>query len=218
MVSAQKKQEAIRILDALTQRFPGAKIELHYHVEDPWTLLVAVSLSAQTTDVAVNKVTPQLFERFPNVQVFAKAKSEEIEPYIQTLGFFRNKAKNLVKAAQVVVERFQGQIPKAREDLETIPGVGTKSAAVIIANAFGVPAIAVDTHVMRVSKRLGLTKHTDPSKIEKDLTHLLPLDRLIDAHHTFIWHGRRICFARKPLCSECPVNDQCPRIGVKISA
>ncbi len=218
MVSATIKIEALAILDALSKRFPGAKIELHYHVGDPWTLLVAVCLSAQTTDVAVNKVTPALFARFPTAQAFALAKFEEVEPYIKTLGLFRNKAKNLVKAGQIVMERFHGQLPKAREDLESIPGVGAKSAAVIIANAFGVPAIAVDTHVMRIAQRAGLTKQTDPSKIEKDLTALLPQDRLLEAHHTFIWHGRRICFARQPLCSECPVRDICPRIGVKASA
>jgi endonuclease III len=215
MVSAQKKEKAIAILDALTTRFPAAKIELRYHVDDPWTLLVAVCLSAQTTDVAVNKVTPVLFARFPNALAFAATTPEEVEPYIKTLGLFRNKAKNLVKAGQMVIERFGGQLPKSREDLESIPGVGAKSAAVIIANAFGEQAIAVDTHVMRISQRLGLTKETDPSKIEKKLTTLFPKNRLLDAHHTFIWHGRRICFARKPLCFECPVFNRCPRIGVK---
>jgi len=215
MVNTDKRQKALKILDKLCQHFPDAKIELNYNPQDPWTLLVAVALSAQTTDVAVNKVTPALFAQFKNVEAFAKATPEEVEPYIKTLGFFRNKSKNLVKAAQKIVQEFHGQIPQKREMLETIPGVGAKSAAVIIANAFGVQAIAVDTHVMRVSQRLGLTKQTDPSKIEKDLTKLLPKDHLLEAHHTFIWHGRRICFARKPLCSKCPVNDLCPRIGVK---
>ncbi|MDA0713164.1 MAG: endonuclease III [bacterium] len=214
MVSAKKKCEAAAILDRLCERFPDAKIELDYDVKDPWSLLVAVCLSAQTTDIAVNKVTPQLLSRFKTVQDFAKVSAEEVEPYIRTLGLFRNKAKNLVKAAQFLLQNFKGKLPRERKHLEEIPGVGAKSAAVIIANIFNVQAIAVDTHVKRVSTRMGLTKNIDPSKIEKDLTALLPKEKLLLAHHTFIWQGRRICHARNPLCLECPVVDLCPRVGL----
>ncbi len=206
--------KALYFLDSISAYFPDAKIELCFNPKDPWQLLVAVCLSAQTTDKAVNKVTPALFEAYPSVQKFALATPEQIEPYVKTLGFFRNKAKNLVLAARKITQDFGGKIPKERALLETIPGVGPKSAAVIIANAFGMPAIAVDTHVGRVARRLGLTKNQDPSKVEADLTKLFPKERLLEAHHVFIFHGRRICHARKPNCPECPVNKKCPKIGV----
>lgn len=208
------KQNALYFLDKISAHYPDAKIELCFDETDPWQLLVAVCLSAQTTDVAVNKVTPALFKRFKNVYDFAKAQAEDVEPYIKSLGFFRNKAKNLVAAARMVVENYGGQVPAVRQELEKIPGVGPKSAAVIVANVFGEPAIAVDTHVGRIARRLGLTKNTDPNKVEADLTNLFPKERLLEAHHALIWHGRRICFARKPKCDICPVNDRCPRIGV----
>ena len=208
------KKAALYFLDKICERFPDAQIELNYNRNDPFTLLAAVVLSAQTTDVNVNKATPKLFEAFPDVYAFAKATPEEVEPYVRSLGFFRNKAKALCAAARIIVNEYGGKIPKERATLETLPGVGAKTAAVVVANIFGEPAIAVDTHVARISQRLGLTKETNPDKIERDLTKLLPRARLSDAHHAFIWHGRRICKARKPLCSECPVNDQCPKIGV----
>lgn len=205
------KSQALYFLDAICARFPEAQIELCFDKQDPWQLLVAVALSAQTTDKAVNKVTPALFEAYSCVREFAQATPEEIEPFVKTLGFFRNKAKNLVLAARMIVKDFESQIPKERVLLENIPGVGPKSAAVIIANAFGVPAIAVDTHVGRVARRLGLTKNTDPSRVEADLTKLFPKERLLEAHHAFIFHGRRICHARKPNCPECPVYKKCPQ-------
>lgn len=208
------KKDALYFLDQISARFPDAKIELDYKRSDPFTLLVAVALSAQTTDVNVNKATPKLFAAFPDVYAFAKATQEEVEPYVRSLGFFRNKAKSVCAAARRIVDEFDGVVPKERAVLETLPGVGAKTAAVIVANAFGEPAIAVDTHVSRVAHRLGLTKEKNPSKIERDLTKLFPRDRLVDAHHAFIWHGRRICKARKPLCSVCPVNLRCPKIGV----
>jgi endonuclease-3 len=206
--------KALYFLDILGAYYPEAKIELCFDKENPWQLLVAVALSAQTTDKQVNKVTPALFEAYPSVQDFARATPEEVEPYVKTLGFYRNKARNLVLAARMIVKDFKGKIPEDRDLLETIPGVGPKSAAVIIANAFGVPVIAVDTHVGRVARRLGLTKNTDPSKVETDLTKLFPRERLLEAHHVLIFHGRRICHARKPNCSGCPVNNKCPKIGV----
>jgi endonuclease-3 len=211
------KKDALYFLDKICARFPDAKIELDHNREDPFTLLVAVMLSAQTTDVNVNKATPKLFAAFKDVYAFAKAQPEDVEPYVRSLGFFRNKAKAVCATARRVVDEFGGQVPRERSVLETLPGVGAKTAAVVIANVFGEPAIAVDTHVSRVARRLGLTKETNPNKIEADLTRLFPRARLVDAHHAFIWHGRRICNARKPLCSECPVKERCPKIGVTTS-
>lgn len=214
MISPQKKKLALYFLDKISKEFPNAKIELCFDSHDPWQLLVAVVLSAQTTDKKVNEVTPALFKAFPDVYAFAKASAEQIEPYIKTLGFFRNKAKSLAGAARMLVEQYQGKLPHERDMLETLPGVGPKSAAVIVANVFGQQAIAVDTHVGRIARRLGLTSHTDPNKVEADLTALLPHNRLLEAHHALIWHGRRICHARKPLCEQCPVTSKCPKVGI----
>jgi endonuclease-3 len=215
MPTKAQRARAIRILDGLVAEFPDAHCELDH--KSPWELLVAVALSAQATDVSVNKVTPALFAAFPDVRSFAAADALDVEPYIKSIGLFRNKAKNVVAAARRVVDEFGGSVPEARADLETLPGVGKKSAAVIIANCFGVPAIAVDTHVGRVSRRLGLTKETDPDKVEVVLTDLWPKERLLEAHHTLIFQGRRICDARKPHCSRCPVRADCRRVDVTTS-
>ena len=209
-----KRDRALRILDALVERFPDARCELDH--DGPWQLLVAVVLSAQATDVSVNKVTPALFAAFPDVQRFAAADAAAVEPLIQSIGLFRNKAKNVVGAARKIVDDHDGVVPSDRSALEALPGVGAKSAAVLIANCFGVPAIAVDTHVGRVSRRLGLTRHTDPDKVETQLTALWPRERLLQAHHTLIFHGRRICEARKPRCSDCPVEPECKKVGVDV--
>jgi endonuclease-3 len=216
--TARQKERALRILDGLCARFPDARCELDHDPNDPWQLLVAVVLSAQATDVSVNKVTPALFAAFPTVHAFSAARPADVEPYIKSIGLFRNKAKNVVAAARAVVADFGGVVPSARELLETLPGVGKKSAAVLVANCFGEPAIAVDTHVGRVARRLGLTKQTDPDRVEEELTALWPRDRLLQAHHTLIFQGRRVCDARKPRCSECPVAADCRRIGVEVSA
>lgn len=214
MTINSKKTLFIWVLKQLTKTFPNAAIELDYQKNDPWQLLVVVALSAQTTDKKVNQISPALFERFKTVDDFAQADPKDVEPYIQSIGLYRNKAKNVVLAAQKVVSDFAGNVPRTREQLETLAGVGKKTSAVIVANAFGEPAIAVDTHVARVSQRLGLTKETNPDKIEAELTSIIPKKDLMVAHHTFIFHGRRICFAKKPHCSACPLNEKCPRIGV----
>lgn len=218
MPTTEQRERALRILDGLAARFPEATIELDYRAGDPWQLLVAVVLSAQSTDAGVNKVTPALFAALPDVRAFAAATPQQVEGHIKTLGLFRNKAKSLVGAAQAIVAKHGGEVPKERALLEELPGVGKKSAAVIVANAFGEPAIAVDTHVGRVSKRLGLTAHDDPWKVEQDLTALWPRARLLEAHHTLIWHGRRLCHARKPACAECPVERWCKKVGVATSS
>lgn len=205
------------MLERLILTYPNAEIELDFDHKDPWQLLVVVSLSAQTTDKKVNEVSKALFKKFPSVEHFAQAEAQDIEPFIKSLGLYRNKAKNLVLAAKKVVAEFNGKVPKQRELIESIAGVGKKTAAVIVANAFGEPAIAVDTHVSRISQRLGLTKETNPDKIERALMELFPKELWLKAHHTLIFHGRRICFARKPACSSCPILTLCPRIDVTIS-
>ena len=216
MATPKQRARAVRMLDHLRDRYPEAKIELDFQDGDPWQLLVAVVLSAQSTDVGVNKVTPRLFQAFPDVHAFASTTPAQVEPFIQTLGLFRNKAKALVGAAQKIKAEHAGEGPRARALLEELPGVGSKSAAVIVANCFDEPAIAVDTHVGRVTRRIGLSKQTHPDKVEAELTALLPRERLLEAHHVFIWHGRRMCHARKPLCSECPVERECHQVGVTI--
>lgn len=210
----EQNTRANAVVDRLLAQFPNASTELIYDKNDPWQLLVVVSLSAQTTDKNVNQVSPGLFKRFKSVHDFAKATPAEVEPYIKSLGLFRNKAKNVVLAAQKLISDFNGEVPKTRAELETLAGIGSKTSAVIAANAFNIPAIAVDTHVSRVAQRLGLTINTDPKKIEADLTKLLPPGRLLEAHNTFILHGRYTCIARKPRCSVCVLADCCPRIGV----
>ena len=218
MPTARQKARALDFLERIAARFPDAHIELDFDPGDPWQLLVAVVLSAQCTDAAVNKATPALFRAFPDVFAFRRAEATDVEPFVRSLGLFRTKAKNLVAAARIVVGEHGGVVPASRAVLVTLPGVGSKSAAVIVANAFGEPAIAVDTHVGRVTRRLGLTKHENPDKVEAELTALLPRERLLEAHHAFIFHGRRICHARKPMCSDCPVNDDCPKRDVEVSA
>lgn len=209
-----KKTRALTILKILENSFPDAQIELSYDHNDPWQLLVVVALSAQTTDKKVNEVSKSLFLRFKTVNEFAKASPLEIEPYIKSIGLYRNKAKNLVLAAKRVMEVYGGHIPKSRSELETLAGVGKKTSAVIVSNAFNIPALAVDTHVARIARRLDLTKSHDPDKIELELTKLFGEKHLRVAHHTLIFHGRRICFAKKPYCSICPINELCPKIGV----
>lgn len=210
------KKRAQYFLRVLMKSYPDAKTELKYDKKDPWQLLVVVALSAQTTDKAVNLVSPALFKHFKHVKDFARAKPEDIEPFIKTLGLFRNKAKNLVLAAQKIMQDFGGIVPRERHLLETLAGVGQKTSAVIVANAFNIQALAVDTHVARVAFRLGLTKNHDPAKIEAELSEIFPKNMLNIAHITLIFHGRRICVAKKPLCSVCPVQDTCPREGVTV--
>jgi endonuclease-3 len=210
------KSKANYFLKKLIKAYPDAATELNYDKNDPWQLVVVVSLSAQTTDKAVNQISPALFKRFKHVADFAQAQPQDVEPYIKTLGLYRNKAKNLCLAAQKIVKLFGGTVPQSRELLESLAGVGKKTSAVIVANAFNIQAIAVDTHVARVSFRLGLTQSHNPEIIEKELTALFQKNMLTKAHITLIFHGRRVCLARKPLCSVCPVNDRCPKEGVTV--
>ena len=177
-------------------------------------LLVSVILSAQSTDVGVNRATPALFARFPDAAAYAAARPEDLWPYIRTLGLYRNKSKAIVAAMRAIAVEHGGHVPRTREGLEALPGVGRKTAGVVLVHLGAAHAFPVDTHVGRVSRRLGLSRETDPSKVERDLMALLPEERWGKTHQLLVWHGRRTCKARAPACSRCPVEDLCPRRGV----
>jgi endonuclease-3 len=185
------------------------------HHANPLQLLIATILSAQCTDTRVNRVTPALFRRYPDTQAFASADPRELEQLIRSTGFFRNKTQNIVRLCQLLQEKHGGRVPASMEELVSLPGVGRKTANVILGNAFHVPGITVDTHVGRVSRRLGLTSQTDPAKVERDLMAVLPKQEWTQVSHRLIFHGRRVCHARKPRCAECLLASLCPRIGVE---
>ncbi|MGC5165863.1 endonuclease III [Luteimicrobium sp. DT211] len=204
-------RRARRVDRELAETYPDARCELDF--TSPLELLVATVLSAQTTDVRVNQVTPTLFRRFPDAAAYAGADRDELETILKPLGFFRAKSASLMGLGQALVERFDGEVPGRLEDLVTLPGVGRKTANVVLGNAFGVPGITVDTHVKRVSRRLGWTEETDPVKIETALGDLIERSEWTMMSHRLIFHGRRCCFARKPNCSGCPVAGLCPSAG-----
>ncbi|HEY9731304.1 MAG TPA: endonuclease III [Drouetiella sp.] len=203
-----EKNIAQQEMNMLCQEYPEADCELDYG--SAFQLLTAVIMSAQTTDVTVNKVTPALFEKFPDAKALAEADLDEIKEIIKPTGFFNAKANNIQKCAQALVANFGGVVPKTIEELTTLPGVGRKTANVVLGVIFGVPGWTVDTHVQRLSARLGFTKNTEPEKIEIDLQNLFPNQDWSKLSITLIWHGRRMCFARKPDCHRCPVNQLCP--------
>ncbi len=204
-----KQQRAIEILLRLKQLYPDATCSLDY--ETPMQLLVATILSAQCTDVRVNMVTPELFRRFPDAAAMAGAELEEIEALVKSTGFFRNKAKNIQAACRMIMTEFGGKVPQVMEDLLKLPGVARKTANVVLANAFGINmGVTVDTHVKRLSYRLGLTKHTDPIRVERDLMKLLPQPDWENWSIRLIYHGRAVCMARKPQCDRCAFADICP--------
>lgn len=196
------------ILAGLQKAYPGATCALHHR--NAWELLVATILSAQCTDARVNMVTPELFRRFPTPAAMSKAGLPELEDLIRTTGFFRNKAKSISGAAKGVVERFGGTVPKTMDELLTLPGVARKTANVVLGTAYGIAVgIVVDTHVLRLSRRLELTLNTEPVKVEQDLIKIIPKDHWIDFSHELILHGRAICIARKPRCADCVIEKQC---------
>src|SRR5918912_2462880 len=194
---------------------PEARIALEY--ENELQLLVAVMLSAQATDAVVNTVTPELFAKYRTAEDYARARIPELERMIRRIGLYRGKARNLRAAMQRIAREYGGKLPRTREELYRLPGVGWKTAGVVVNHAFGTPALPVDTHVGRVARRLGLTRQEDPDKVETDLTALLPPETWGRAHQLLIWHGRRTCIARKPHCSRCVVAADCPRVGVVTS-
>ena len=200
---------AVQTLARLHEQHPTAHCELDYR--SPFELLCSVVLSAQTTDAHVNRAAPKLFARFPDAKSLAAVEPIEVEPYVASLGFFRMKSKSLVGLARALVERHGGEVPQTLEELVKLPGVGRKTANVILGVLWNKPeGVVVDTHVIRLSQRLGWTKNTDPEKIERDLVKLLPRDKWDLTGHVLIFHGRRCCYALKPECPACAVTDVCP--------
>jgi endonuclease III len=204
---ADLRKRAQSVAQTLLAAMPEAKVELSHR--SPWELLVATILSAQCTDQRVNQVTPVLFKRYKIPSELAKARPSELEQIIRSTGFFKTKAKNLVACAHAITTQFGERVPDRMEDLVTLPGVGRKTANVLLGQAFGQPAIVVDTHVKRVSNRLRLTTSDDPDQIEQDLQQLLPASQWTGVSERLLLHGRYICVARKPLCGRCPIYDDC---------
>ena len=205
-------ERAAEILRILRRIYPDAHCELAHR--NPFELLVATILSAQCTDVRVNTVTPALFKKYPEARAMAGARTEELEELIRSTGFYRNKAKNIRAASAALTAKHGGQVPRELESLTVLPGVGRKTANVVLGNAYGIESgVVVDTHVGRLSQRLGLTKHRDPAKIEQDLAKVVPRDSWTLWSHLLIWHGRRRCFARKPDCDHCELSALCPSAG-----
>jgi endonuclease-3 len=201
-------ERIVGILDVLAKTYPGVVCALTHR--NAWELTVATILSAQCTDVRVNLVTPALFKAFPTPKTMAAASLPELEELIRTTGFFRNKAKSIKGAAQAVVERFGGEVPRTMEEILELPGVARKTGNVVLGSWYGIAVgVVVDTHVMRISRRLELTKQTTPEKIERDLMKILPQERWINFSHELIHHGRQVCVARKPRCAECTLERLC---------
>jgi endonuclease-3 len=195
------------IIKILAKEIPGSKIALKFST--PLELLIATILSAQCTDIKVNQVTIDLFKKYHSAKDYANSNLAKLEEEIRPTGFYRNKAKSIQKCCQELLARFGGEIPKTLEELVTLPGVGRKTANVILGNVFGIPGIVVDTHVHRVSQRIGLTKNDDPVKIEFDLMEIVPKEEWTHFSNLLIWHGRRTCIARKPLCEQCSIRKLC---------
>ena len=205
------KKQAQSINKTLGKIFPDARCELDF--ENPLQLLVATVLSAQCTDKRVNMVTPALFKKYPTAKAFAKAQQKDVEELIKSTGFYRNKAISILGLAQAIEVEFGGEVPNTLEELITLPGVGRKTANVVLSNAFNTPGITVDTHVGRIARRLGWTKNSDPVKVEFDLMDLFPSRSWTLLNHRLIFFGRRICHAKKPACGVCPIAKLCPSFG-----
>ena len=206
-----KDKDISKILDILEQSYPDAECALHH--KNVFQLIVAVALSAQTTDKSVNQVTPALFERYPDAEALAEADVEDISEYIKRIGMYRTKAKNIVAMAQKLCAEFGGQVPDNYEDLLSLPGVGRKTANVVLSVGFGQQRIAVDTHVFRVANRIGLVHEKDVLKTELALMEQIPEERWSRTHHSLIFHGRQCCDARKPKCDSCPIVSYCEYVN-----
>lgn len=197
-----------KILAIISEMYPEARGELEW--ETPFQLLIAVVLSAQTTDKAVNKITPNLWKKYPEIADLANANLEDVEDCLRTIGLYKNKAKNIVKTARVILRDFDGKVPKTHKELESLPGVGRKTANVVLAEVYGIPSIAVDTHVSRIAKRLNISApDADVTEIEQDLMKKIPKKDWILTHHRLIFFGRYHCLAKKPKCDICPVQSYC---------
>ena len=201
------RAEKNRILEKLEEMYPEARAELRF--SNAYEMLVATILSAQCTDRQVNRVTPAVFERYPTATAMAEAREEDLYPMVKSCGF-KSKAGNIIAACRIIRDQHHGEVPATREELTALPGVGRKTANVVLSNAFGLPAFAVDTHVFRVCNRLGLCRTSTPEETEKAMTKLIPEEKWGNAHHWLIWHGRRLCRAQHPLCGECALAEMCP--------
>ena len=210
--SPTRAARARAVVARLERAMPGARIALRFG--DDLQLLVSVILSAQTTDARVNQVTPALFARFPDAAAYARASPMDLWPFLRTLGLYRTKARALVGAMRLVEREHAGRVPRTREALEALPGVGRKTAGVVLLHLGAEQAFPVDTHVGRVARRLGWTRERNPDRVEEELRRLLPPRRWGEAHQLLVWHGRRTCAARAPACQRCPVEDLCPRRGL----
>lgn len=209
-----RKEQAKKVQEGLQKRYPQP--ETHLHHETPWQLLAATVLSAQCTDARVNMVTPTLFAKWKDPFALAKADINDVEEVIKSTGFYHNKAKNLVAGAKFLVENYNGEVPRTMEELVKVAGVARKTANVVLCTAYGInEGIAVDTHVKRISYRLGLTGSQNPIQVEKDLMELFPQEEWGNVNHRLVWFGRHICDARKPLCEECEFTEICPKLEPK---
>ena len=205
----EPKQREAKIIELLEKQFPNAKTALNY--SNPLEILVATMLSAQTTDERVNLVTQKLFKKYRTPEDYANVDIKELEQDIRSTGFYHNKARNLKKCCQLLIEKYGSKVPKTMEEMLELPGVARKTANIVLYNAYGtISGIAVDTHVRRVSQRLGLTEHNDPGKIEQDLMQTTPKDKWMKLTDLLIFHGRQVCIARKPKCETCVLNKICP--------
>ena len=206
----KKKKRALDIIKAFSSIYADADCTLDY--KTPLQLLIATQLAAQCTDARVNLVTPALFERYQTVAHFAEADEEELSGFIHSTGFYRNKAKNIIACCKKIITDFGGEVPRSMEELLSLPGVGRKTANLVLGDVFGVPGIVVDTHAGRLARRMGFTKNTDPYKVELDLQKVIPPQNQSTFCHQLVFHGREFCSARRPRCEECPVNQFCPQI------
>lgn len=199
--------DVVKILDILEETYGGTTTALAF--QSPFQLLVSTMLAAQSTDVQVNLVTQELFRDYDDAQSISRLSVQQLESYIKTVGLFHSKAKNIIAASKLLVERYRGEIPETREELMALPGVGRKTANVVLSIAMNFPAIAVDTHVFRVSNRLGLAQAKNVLEAEQQLMEKIPQEKWAAAHHWLIWHGRKVCNSRKPLCSDCSLKNYC---------
>ncbi len=208
----KKNDTVVKVLDILQKEYPDARVTLDF--KDPLQLLIATILAAQCTDERVNQVTKDLFKKYRKASDYAGADLKTLEGEIRSTGFFRNKAKSIIGCCQELVQKFKGQVPRTLDELTSLPGVGRKTANILLGNAFNQQAIAVDTHVKRVTHRLGWAKSDDPDKIEFELMEVIPQNRWTLSCHQIVFHGRRVCMAKNPQCPTCPVAKLCPKIGV----
>jgi endonuclease-3 len=208
-VYLEPKARALKVMELLEREYSDAEIALEY--TNPLELLIATILSAQATDEQINKITPKLFKKYKTAEDYANTDLTELEQYIKSSGFYHNKAKNIKNCCKTLVEKFHSKVPKTMTELLELPGVGRKTANIVLANAFGViEGVAVDTHVGRLAQRLGLSESGDPNKIEADLMRIIPKDQWMRITDLLIWHGRRVCTAKKPNCAGCVLNKICP--------